>query len=95
MEVRICVCACVNVRGVPTPPDKESLPANRLNLKVEMTVEKHNAACFDNAIKRPEKYRSVKTLLAGTYKANAGSQKAMAINAWLLAHGSHKRQKLC
>ena len=27
-----CVCVCVNVTGVPAPPDKERLPANKLNV---------------------------------------------------------------
>ena len=26
------VCVYMNVRGVPTPPDKERLPANKLNV---------------------------------------------------------------
>ena len=40
-----------------------------------------------------EKHRSVKNLRADTSKANTGSQKAVPVNAWLLAQGSYKRPK--
>ena len=40
-----------------------------------------------------EKHRSVKNLPADTSKANPGSQKAVPVNAWLLAKGSYKRPK--
>ena len=38
-----------------------------------------------------EKHRSVKNLRADTSKP--GSQKAVSVNAWLLAQGSYKRPK--
>ena len=40
-----------------------------------------------------EKHRSVKNLRADISKANPGSQKAVPVNAWLLAQGSYKRPK--
>ena len=41
-----------------------------------------------------EKHRSVRNLQADTSKANPGSQKAVPVNAWLLAQGSYScRQK--
>ena len=40
-----------------------------------------------------EKHRSVKNLQADTSKANPDSQKAVPVNAWLLAQGSYKRPK--
>ena len=40
-----------------------------------------------------EKHRSVKNLRTDTSKANPGSQKAVPVNAWLLAQGSYKRPK--
>ncbi len=92
----MCVYVHVmNARGVPIPPDKEKLPANNINAHEDGNVLKRNAACCNDVMLLEEKHRSVKNLLAGTSKAKAGKQKATAVNAWPLAQGSYKRQKLC
>ena len=86
-HVYVCMCQCQ--RGPQYPLTESSCQPTMCVYEWRCPTVKCCLYCRS----MEEKHRSVKNLPADISKANPGSQKAVPVNAWLLAQGSHKRQK--